>query len=109
MDILDVLKKCNSEIVLKAKIFWTSIVFILIHTMSGIAVLLGFSNTPDYTFLQWVILFFFSFQLAKFKPLNVMHVQQHIFNFNHELQFYFRLYGHACCHIITVCSTSTCF
>lgn len=76
MNTLDVLKKCNSEVVLKAKIFWTCIVFILIHSMSCVAVVLGFSNTPDYSVLEWVIFFFFSFQRKKFTPL---HFQQHIF------------------------------
>jgi len=57
MDTLDVLKKCNSEVVLRAKMFWTFMVFLLIHLMACVVVILGFSNTPDYSFFRWVIFF----------------------------------------------------
>ncbi|XP_022181481.1 uncharacterized protein LOC111041510 [Myzus persicae] len=56
IDILDVLKQFNSEVILKTKIFWIFITGVLVHFMMYITSLMGYyMATPDYSALKWVI------------------------------------------------------
>jgi len=54
-DILDVLKKFQSEVILKTTIFWISIVILVMHFMVHVTSNLGFIIiNNDYSLFDWV-------------------------------------------------------
>lgn len=68
IDILDVLKQFNSEVILKTKIFWIFITGVLVHFMMYITSLMGYyMATPDYSALKWVSILLLVSDVSKYR------------------------------------------